>query len=349
MATEITPWRNTMSPAEFDDAVDAAKAKAKTFVDIVEQQELFTMIGPSKHLNHEAWETIAAGYGLTAAVDKTTYHWKKDSEEDKGDELFMVEAHAVVLDRDGTIRGGAVASCGRDEPNWATKPVHQVASMAGTRASAKALRLMLSWVVEIAGYEPTPSEEIVDKKPRAERVKADATPRNSGNRAESRNAGSSRQQPTPTAGEHGTCPIHNVPWRQNTNDRGTWLSHKDGDGWCNETAVRRQMEERSDLPEEPPASGDIIDHRIDRLDQEQDEGLPGFATAIIDASGEVVPDGNPTDLASVLAFLGISQEELEKDILSMPWNDFLRLAGDRAPEVAIERARKIQEEGNGSV
>ena len=36
MATEITPWRYAMSPAEFDLAVDAAKAKAKTFVDIVE-------------------------------------------------------------------------------------------------------------------------------------------------------------------------------------------------------------------------------------------------------------------------------------------------------------------------
>ena len=331
MATEITPWRNTMSPAEFDDAVDSAKAKAKTFVDIVESQQLFTMIGPSKHLNHEAWETIAAGYGLTAAVDKTTYHWKKDSEEDNGDELFMVEAHAVVLDREGTIRGGAVASCGRDEPNWATKPVHQVASMAGTRASAKALRLMLSWVVEIAGYEPTPSEEIVDKKPRAERGTTASTPRNSGNRAESRNAGSSRRQPTPTSDEHGVCPIHKVPWRQNSNDRGTWLSHKDGDGWCNETAVRRQMEERSDLPEEPPVDDD-------------DVGVPEFTTAIIDANGEVVPDDEPTDLPGVLSFLGISQEELERDVLSMPWVEFLRLAGDRAPEVAIERHRKIQEE-----
>jgi hypothetical protein len=336
MATEITPWRNTMSPAEFDDAVDAAKAKAKTFVDIVEQQELFTMIGPSKHLNHEAWETIAAGYGLTAAVDKTTYHWKKDSEEDNGDELFMVEAHAVVLDREGTIRGGAVASCGRDEPNWATKPVHQVASMAGTRASAKALRLMLSWVVEIAGYEPTPSEEIVDKKPRAERGTTAATPRNTSNRAESPNKGSSRRQAAPTSGEHGTCPIHNVPWRQNTNDRGTWLSHKDGEGWCNESSVRRQMEERSDLPEEPPVD-------------DQDEGLPEFTTAVIDVNGEVVPDDEPIDLPGVLSFLGISREELEKDVLSMPWDEFLRLAGDRAPEVAIERYRKIQEEGDGSV
>jgi hypothetical protein len=336
MATEITPWRNTMSPAEFDDAVDAAKAKAKTFVDIVEQQELFTMIGPSKHLNHEAWETIAAGYGLTAAVDSTTYHWKKDSEEDQGDELFMVEAHAVVLDRDGTIRGGAVASCGRDEPNWATKPVHQVASMAGTRASAKALRLMLSWVVEIAGYEPTPSEEIVDKKPRAERGKVAATPRNTGNRAESANKGPSQQQAAPTLDEHGICPIHKVPWRQNTNDRGTWLSHKDGDGWCNESAVRRQIVERSDLPEEPATAPD---------GQDDD----GFTSAIIDVNGEIVPDDEPIDLASVLAFIGISQEELEKDILSMPWEEFLRLAGDRAPEVAIERYRKIQEESDGDV
>ena len=331
MATEITPWRNTMSPAEFDDAVDAAKAKAKTFVDIVEQQELFTMIGPSKHLNHEAWETIAAGYGLTAAVDSTTYHWKKESDEDNGNELFMVESHAVVLDRDGTIRGGAVASCGRDEPNWATKPVHQIASMAGTRASAKALRLMLSWVVEIAGYEPTPSEEIVDKKPRAERGKAAATPKSTGNRAESRNAGSSRRQTAPTSAEHGTCPIHDVPWNQNSNDRGTWLSHKDGEGWCNESSVRRT------------AAADALQ------DEPSDAGVAEFTSAVIDVNGEVVPDDEPVDLAGVLSFLGISQEELEKDVLSMPWAEFVRLAGDRSPEVAIERYRKIQEESDGDV
>ena len=332
MATEITPWRDAMSPAEFDLAVDSAKAKAKTFVDIVEAQQLFTMIGPSKHLNHEAWETIAAGYGLTAAVDKTIYHWKKDSEEDSGDELFMVEAHAVVLDRDGTVRGGAIAVCGRDEPNWATKPVHQVASMAGTRASAKALRLMLSWVVEIAGYEPTPSEEIVDKKPRAERGKAATTPRNTANRAESPNAGSSRRQTAPTSGEHGVCPLHNVPWRQNSNDRGTWLSHKDGEGWCNESSVRRQMEEQSELPDPP----------------EDDDNM-----VVIDANGEqlnlVAADDGPIDLVGVLSFLGIDQQELETDILAMSWNNFVQLAGDRAPEVAIERYRKLQEEGDGSV
>ena len=33
----------------------------------------------------------------------------------------------------------------------------------------------------------------------------------------------------------------------------------------------------------------------------------------------------------------------------MPWEEFARIAGDRAPEIAIERYRKIQEESDGNV
>jgi len=46
-----------------------------------------------------------------------------------------------------------------NEPNWSDKPLAQVASMAGTRAASKALRIGLSWVVVLAGYNPTPAEE----------------------------------------------------------------------------------------------------------------------------------------------------------------------------------------------
>lgn len=69
---------------------------------------------------------------------------------------------------------------------------------------------------------------------------------------------------------------------------------------------------------------------------------------IIDANGEqldlVAADDGPIDLASVLAFLGIDQQELETDILAMSWDNFVQLAGDRAAEVAIERYRKLHEE-----
>lgn len=39
-------------------------------------------------------------------------------------------------------------------------PLYQLASMAQTRANAKALRNVLSWVAVLAGYRPTPAEEM---------------------------------------------------------------------------------------------------------------------------------------------------------------------------------------------
>lgn len=41
-------------------------------------------------------------------------------------------------------------------------PLFQLASMAQTRACAKALRNVLSWVAVLAGYRPTPAEELMD-------------------------------------------------------------------------------------------------------------------------------------------------------------------------------------------
>src|SRR5262249_27437128 len=46
------------------------------------------------------------------------------------------------------------------EQNWAKKPLFQLRSMAQTRACAKAMRNVLAWVVVLAGYAPTPAEEM---------------------------------------------------------------------------------------------------------------------------------------------------------------------------------------------
>jgi hypothetical protein len=43
-------------------------------------------------------------------------------------------------------------------------PLYQLASMAQTRANSKVLRNVLSWVVVLAGYKPTPAEEMPNVK-----------------------------------------------------------------------------------------------------------------------------------------------------------------------------------------
>ena len=68
--------------------------------------------------------------------------------------------------------------CLNDEENWSTRakfawvdgkrtkvgdipvPLFQLKSMAQTRAGAKAFRMVVGWVVVLAGYKPTPAEEM---------------------------------------------------------------------------------------------------------------------------------------------------------------------------------------------
>jgi hypothetical protein len=46
------------------------------------------------------------------------------------------------------------------EPTWSKQPANALMSMAQTRASSKALRMALSSIVKLAGFEPTPKEEM---------------------------------------------------------------------------------------------------------------------------------------------------------------------------------------------
>ena len=57
-------------------------------------------------------------------------------------------------------------------------PEFQLRSMAQTRAGSKALRNVLAWVAVLAGYKPTPAEEIVDMivEPKAEAPATPVTP-----------------------------------------------------------------------------------------------------------------------------------------------------------------------------
>ena len=106
-----------------------------------------------QYLEFEDWQTVGKFYGLVARTFEA-----------EAVEIFGIKgakARAEVIDlRTGMVVGGAEAYCMRDEENWKEKPWFQLASMAQTRAGAKALRNVLAWVVVLAGYKPTPAEEL---------------------------------------------------------------------------------------------------------------------------------------------------------------------------------------------
>ena len=139
----------TRKPKE---VLEMATEASRALKDVVTKAGLITKIGPSEHLQFEAWQTLGQFYGVTVMVSQT-----KELQENGS--FYGYEAYASVL-KNGDIISKAEAMCCIDEPNWKSKPRFQLRSMAQTRACGKALRNVLSWIVVLAGYKPTPAEEM---------------------------------------------------------------------------------------------------------------------------------------------------------------------------------------------
>lgn len=142
---EMEPWPQ---PQE---VVARAAKMAEALMDVVRHgRNLAVDIKGRQYLRLEAWLTLAAFAQASVSVESVS-----PLPEGRG-----YEAWAVVTARDGRQLSRAQASCSRDEEAWADRPDYAVRSMAETRAAAKALRLAFAYVPVLAGYEPTPAEEV---------------------------------------------------------------------------------------------------------------------------------------------------------------------------------------------
>ena len=131
---------------------------ASVLKDIVTQASLIQKIQGNDYMKFEGWQTVAKFYNTQAGIE-----WTKPVEENGKIEGF--EARAYVKNEKGEIISTAESYCGRDEKTWKDKPIFAIRSMAQSRASAKALRQVYAWVVVLAGYKPTPAEEMGDITP----------------------------------------------------------------------------------------------------------------------------------------------------------------------------------------
>jgi len=128
-----------------------AMVAAKALADVVSKKKKPVIMNGEQYLEFEDWQTVGRFYGTTAKVIETRYIEYGTAQ--------GFEARAVAL-RYGKEISAAEAMCLNDEPNWKGKPLFQLKSMAQTRACAKSLRNVLAWVVVLAGYKPTPAEEM---------------------------------------------------------------------------------------------------------------------------------------------------------------------------------------------
>lgn len=152
-AQELQVIETQIIPAE---RIGWGNTAAKELMRVVKEVGLSRKFGGDRpHLYAEAWQILGRFSGYHGLVDDPL----EIVEEGK---IIGFKAQAHVLDNDGREVSRATSYCMRDEPNWRNKPMFQLASMAQTRALSKAYRLDLGWVAVLAGYSPTPAEEMDD-------------------------------------------------------------------------------------------------------------------------------------------------------------------------------------------
>lgn len=245
--------------------IEAAAEMAKPLADIIKEQKLYADIRNRRHVRVEGWTLLGSMLGVFPVVC-----WSRPMEDGW-------EARVEARTRDGAVVGAAEAECLRSEPTWRDRDDYALRSMAQTRATSKALRLPLGFVIQLAGFETTPAEE----------MPADDAP--SG-------------PPCPHCGAPAIFTEEKNRHRPGKRDLPPWSCSNQGCGgggprrdggnwpWC---AWESDFFARKDDEE---TGGDI----------KQIETLPGPAPA--------VPQGAFDDLTVNLDVLGISREQAEAEL-----------------------------------
>jgi hypothetical protein len=155
---DLTPSVTLFGTDDPGAALERQRALAVTLADVVRQQGLVVRIGQSDHLRVEAWSFLGSLLGVFPVVE-----WSKPVMD--GEQQIGWEARVEARTRGGEIVGSAEAMCLRTEKTWKGREDYALRSMAQTRATSKALRLPLGFIVVLAGYNPTPAEEMSPHQP----------------------------------------------------------------------------------------------------------------------------------------------------------------------------------------
>lgn len=135
----------TSDPAE---VIARASETATALAAVIEERKLFANIGGKKHVTVEGWTLLGTMLGVFPVC---TWTRKLDN---------GWEARVEARTMSGAIVGAAEAECLTSESRWGKADDYAVRSMAQTRATSKALRLPLGFVVTLGGYAATPAEEM---------------------------------------------------------------------------------------------------------------------------------------------------------------------------------------------
>jgi hypothetical protein len=145
---ERPPPPATLFGADPERALARIVKVADKLAHTIRAQKLAVRISGGEHVLVEGWTLLGTLLGVYPVLV-----WSR-----KLDDGWEARVEARTLD--GRIVGAAESECLRTERKWANADDYAVRSMAATRATSKALRQPLGFVMSLAGFDVTPAEEV---------------------------------------------------------------------------------------------------------------------------------------------------------------------------------------------
>jgi hypothetical protein len=132
-------------------ALESMGEIARLLTDVLNKQRLFSVIQGKKHVTVEGWTLLGSLLGVFPIVVST----ERVTEPADG-----YKARVEARTADGRVVGAGEALCARAERTWKSRDEFALMAMAQTRATSRALRNPLGFVVKMAGYETAGVEEM---------------------------------------------------------------------------------------------------------------------------------------------------------------------------------------------
>lgn len=117
----------------------------------------YTAIRGKKYVHVSCWQMVGGLLGLSAIVQSCT-NLSTDTETKYSAKV------SILNNASGEIVGTGFAVCSNKEKTKGRFEEYAIASMAQTRAIGKAFRATCGWVMQAAGFESTPAEEMTTEK-----------------------------------------------------------------------------------------------------------------------------------------------------------------------------------------
>lgn len=150
IGAEVVPATdaNLFRKADPVEALEEATRVSTALADVVKQGHMIDRVSGKDYVKVEGWRTLGAILGVSPqeiAMERLDNGWQ-----------CTVEA----VTSDGRVVGRATSSCTTDESRWKNAKTFELQGMASTRATSRALRAPLGFVMQLAGFQATSAEEM---------------------------------------------------------------------------------------------------------------------------------------------------------------------------------------------